>query len=151
MANCKGNGECYESCSCGCYDAETDKDYEVCTCGHRSHNLEYCRKDSCIHNCEFIKCKNFEICDISAPKWAYPPGCDLCYHCWKYNGEMKKMSETSECCICLEDKILVELSCHSTHRICIECWNKSVHSKKYPSECPLCRKVIGAWKYNIQW
>jgi hypothetical protein len=39
MANCQGDGSCYKYCECECYDAETDEDYEVCACGHRSHNV----------------------------------------------------------------------------------------------------------------
>ncbi len=39
MANCQGDGSCYKYCECECYDAETDEDYEVCACGHHSHNV----------------------------------------------------------------------------------------------------------------
>lgn len=153
MSNCEGKGTCYEHCSCECYNAETDEDYEVCSCGHRNHNLKYCRKNPCVHNCEFIKCKNFDICGISTPEWDmknHPGGeVGLCFQCWAYRGELKKTSTEEECGICLEDKILVELSCHSLHKICIECWDKTINSKKSPSICPLCRKVIGSWKFNI--
>jgi hypothetical protein len=153
MSNCEGKGTCYEHCACECYDAETDEDYEVCSCGHRIHKLKYCRKDPCVHNCEFIKCKNFDICGISTPEWDmknHPGGeVGLCFECWAYRGKLKKTPTMDECGICLEDKILVELSCHSLHKICIDCWDKSIHSKKYPSICPLCRKTIGSWKFNM--
>ena len=153
MANCQGDGSCYKDCLCYCYDSETDEDYEVCSCGHRSHNVKYCRKDACVHNCDFIKCKNFQICGISTPEWsmAQHPGGELglCRNCWAYRGELKQTSEPEECIICFEDKIVVELSCHPTHKMCIECWEKNIDSKNFPSKCPICRKVIGAWKVNF--
>ena len=152
MSECKGDGECYKHCECECYDPETDEDHEVCTCGCRGHNLRYCRKAPCVHNCETIKCKNYDICGISTPKWNMTnhPGGDvgLCFDCWAYRGELKKTSEREECSICYENKILVELSCHPAHKLCMSCWEKTINSKKFPSECPLCRKVIGSWKYN---
>lgn len=152
MANCEGNGTCYEYCECECYDIETNEDYETCTCGHRNHSLKYCRKNTCINNCEFIKCKNFDSCGISTPMWDMinHPGGDvgLCFKCWAYHGELKKTSTAEECYCCCENKILVELSCHSTHKICFDCWNKTIDSKKVPSECPLCRKSIGSWKFK---
>ena len=153
MANCQGDGSCYKYCECECYDAETDEDYEVCSCGHRSHNVKYSRKEACVHNCDFIKCKNFHICGISTPEWdmANHPGgaLGLCFNCWAYRGELKQTSEPEECSICSEDKIVVELSCHPTHKMCVECWDKTIDSKKFPSKCPLCRKAIGAWKVNV--
>ena len=152
MSNCEGNGKCYIDCSCECYDAETDIDHKVCTCGHRSHNMKYCRKDPCVHNCEFIKCKNFDICGISTPKWDmdnHPGGAiGLCFECWSYRGDLKQTIKPEECCICSEEKILLELSCHSTHKLCLDCWEKTINSQKFPSKCPLCRKDIGCWKIN---
>jgi hypothetical protein len=153
MSNCKEDGSCYKHCACECYDPETDKDNEICRCGCRSHKLKYCRKNPCIYNCELIKCENFDICGISTPKWDtinHPGGVvGLCFECWAYRGKLKKTSEHQECGVCLEDKVVLELSCHSTHKICLECWDKSIHSQKYPSKCPICRKVLGAWKFNL--
>jgi hypothetical protein len=152
MSSCEGNGACYKYCECKCYDAETDEDHKVCSCGHRIHNVKFCRKDPCEHNCEFIKCKNFDICHVSTPQWnmAEHPGGELglCFECWAYRGELKETSLLEECGICLEDKIVIELSCHPTHKICLECWDKTIKTQKFPSKCPLCRKVIGKWKFN---
>jgi len=145
MSDCKGKGTCFKDCFC-------NEDDEICYCGHRIHGVRYCRKEPCIHNCEMIKCKNFDTCGQSSPQWAmdmHPGGhFRLCFDCWAYRGEMKKTSQPENCSICYEDKIVVELSCHSTHKLCLECWDKTINYKRFPSECPLCRKVIGAWKRN---
>jgi hypothetical protein len=152
MSNCEGDGKCYKYCECECYDYARNIVFDICSCGHRSHNLKYCRVDTCIHNCKFIKCNNFDTCGISTPEWDmmnHPGGeMGLCFKCWAYYGKLKRTSQPENCAICLEDKILVELSCHSTHKLCIDCWDKTVDAKKFPSECPLCRKHIGSWKYN---
>ena len=150
MSSCSGDGSCFEHCFCMCYDLETDEDHLVCTCGHRIHVDRYCRQSPCPYNCVFMKCKNFDNCGISMPKWDmmnHPGGVlGLCFNCWAYKGELKRTSEPQECPICCEEKILVELQCHSTHKICFECWNKTIDAKKAPSSCPICRKRIGGWK-----
>lgn len=152
MPNCSGNGVCFRECFCDCYDEATNIDHDECVCGHRSHNVTYCRTVACVHKCEFQKCKNFEICSKEMPAWAYDrfPGNGSCFDCWAYFGTMKKSSVAEECAICLEDKIVVGLACHSTHQICFDCWNKTIASKPYPSQCPLCRTEIGGWKLNIR-
>jgi len=152
MTECTGNGKCFELCECICYDIETDIDHEVCSCGHRSHNVRFCRKGPCVHNCEFIKCKNFNICKTSSPKWyidEHPgSGVGLCFNCWAYRGKMRNVEEPADCGICYENKILIELDCHPTHKLCLECWDKTIDSKPYPSRCPICRKALGSWKFN---
>jgi len=153
MVICEGDGSCFKYCECTCYDKETDKDHENCICGHRIHSVKYCRQQPCPHNCELRKCKNFDSCGVSTPLWNmmnHPGGAvGLCFECWAYRGELKRTTTNEECGICMEEKILVELSCHPTHKICAECWEKTIDSKQYPSTCPLCRKSIGAWKVNV--
>ena len=150
MSSCKGNGECFRQCYCVCYNEDTDEDHLVCTCGHRTHKIPYCREQPCMYNCDFIKCKNYDICGISVPKWDmmnHPGGeLGLCFTCWAYNGEMKKTLEPDNCPVCYEDKVLIELSCSRLHKVCKECWDKTTESKGCQTSCPMCRKYIGKWK-----
>jgi len=154
MSACEGDGTCYTWCECMCFDSDTFEYHETCSCGHRSHTLKFCRENPCIHNCELIKCTNFDICGYSMPEYESSQQKNrgreqgLCYNCWYYHGKLKKTSEPEDCCICFEEKILVELSCHSTHKLCFDCWDKSIKAKKLPSTCPQCRKQIGFGKYN---
>ena len=148
MPSCSGDGACFTDCFCGCYDPITDEDHEVCTCGHREHKKRYCREAPCVHNCEFVKCTNFDLCKTSIPQRELVPGTDMCHECWAYRGKLTKSAEPEECVVCLDKKIVVELSCHSSHKICLDCWDKTIHSQAYPSKCPLCRAAIGAWKFN---
>ncbi len=149
--SCSGDGTCFQDCLCMCYNPETDEDHLECTCGHRVHDLRYCRKSPCPFNCVFVKCKNFNVCGTTMPKWdmmTHPGGAlGLCFSCWAYNGELKETSQSEECPICREDKILVQLKCHSTHKVCMDCWNKTIDSKAPPSTCPMCRTSIGGWKF----
>ena len=151
MTDCSGNGLCFKECFCICYDEVTDVDYDVCICGHRAHNVKYCRAEACKYDCKFQICKNFEICNMVMPAWCYDrfPGDGACFDCWAYYGPMTKSDKDEECAICLEDKIVVGLSCHPSHKICFGCWDKTITSQPYPSQCPLCRTAIGGWKLNV--
>jgi hypothetical protein len=146
---CTGDGRCFTQCYCICYNKDTDEDHPICICGHRTHGTEYCRKEPCIYKCRYIQCKNFVICGISMPKWSMEqiPVGNMCFNCWAYRGNMEA-SQIEECIICNMEKQVIVLQCHSTHKICLECWDKATHSKKYPSTCPFCRKDIGGWKCN---
>lgn len=149
MSACGGNGLCFNECYCICFDEETDVDNEVCTCGHREHNVKYCRTMDC--SCEMVQCKNFAVCATVMPGWSFDriPGSGLCFDCWAYRGLMKKSSEVEGCAICMEEKVVIGLSCHPTHKMCLECWDKTIESKPFPSCCPLCRASIGGWKLNV--
>ena len=73
------------------------------------------------------------------------PGQDMCFECWAYRGKLKKTSSPEECPVCMDEKLLVILSCHETHKICLECLDKTNESK-HVTKCPLCRKSIGNLK-----
>lgn len=149
MLLCKGDGTCFEQCYCVCYDPVTDEDYDECICGRGGKGACYLKTFEC--SCTLIECKNFDICKKALPKWAYDrlPGIGLCFDCWAYRGVMKKSDLAEECAICLDTKIVVSLECHHLHKLCLECWEKTIDSKPFPSCCPLCRKTIGAWKVNF--
>ncbi len=53
--------------------------------------------------------------------------------------ELVYSKEKSECVVCLEEKIVIEWPCHSSHVTCEDCTIKII--RKYP-KCPLCRKTI---------
>ena len=55
MTSCNKNGECLIQCECECYNEETNKYNNVCTCGHREHN-GYCPSICCIP----IECRNYK-------------------------------------------------------------------------------------------
>jgi hypothetical protein len=97
------------------------------------------------------KCKNYDICgaEMLSVSMDKIPGQNMCFECWASRGELKKTYSPEECPVCMDEKLLVELSCHNTHKICLECLDKTNESK-HVTNCPLCRKSIGNWKLNLK-
>ncbi|AYV87209.1 MAG: hypothetical protein Sylvanvirus35_7 [Sylvanvirus sp.] len=59
-------------------------------------------------------------------------------------GPTKTTEEKDECCICTEDKEMIELPCK--HRVCSECWLKTTQARQIENQvCPLCRSPC-SWK-----
>jgi len=65
------------------------------------------------------------LCEMNFKKYA--EGLELHYELTN--------KEKSECMVCYENKHLIELNCHNTHKLCCGCLTNI-------SRCPLCRKKI---------
>lgn len=80
---------------------------------------------------ENIECCN-EYCNKQIPKWAANIYNGLCIDCVTQMGQPTFTNKIGECCVCLENKIIITLKCN--HVICNACWYTA--SKK-STLCPL--------------
>ena len=133
MESCPKNGECLEDCECQCYG-------KICLCGHRKH-YGYCPTNCCVP----IKCRNFKYCFIQWRK-CQSYGNEMCINCTIQMGKHILTNEIDNCCVCLEDKIMLILKCK--HKVCNDCWYKITikgfsddtdDDDEYKPLCPLCR------------
>jgi len=140
LKSCK-DGRCIKQCECICYNEETDKPNEICTCGHREHK-GYCLSDCC----KLIECKNYKYCGTSDPQWVLDMNDGQCFICKLQMGEYEKIDVIEECCICYENKEMIELKC--SHKLCEECWHGCTQGNNFGSGiCPLCRSNSG-WEIS---
>jgi len=138
MTSCNGNGECLIQCSCECYNEETDEYNKVCSCGHREHNGN-CPSDCCIP----IECRNYKYCNVKQPKWVSECHNGMCMNCAVQMGKHIFTNQVEDCCVCLENKIMLILKCN--HKICNDCWynitKEGFGNNEQKPLCPLCRNL----------
>jgi len=139
MSSC--NGDCLNQCECECYNEETEEYNEVCVCGHREHN-GYCPSNCC----NPVECRNYKFCNIKQPKWVSNCHNGMCMNCDIQMGKHKYTNQIEECCVCLENKIMITLKCN--HTVCNDCWYKITKKgfgddepEEYNPLCPLCRNL----------
>lgn len=145
MTSCKGNGECLTQCECECYNEETEEYDEICVCGHRQHN-GYCPSNCCM----LVECRNYKYCNVKQPKWVSNCHNGICSWCAVQMGKHIYTNQLEDCCVCLENNIIVILKCN--HKVCNDCWYKITNKgfddeedcKKYKPLCPLCRN-LNSW------
>lgn len=138
MSNCNGSGECLRQCECECYNKKTNKYNKICLCGHREHN-GYCPTNCCVP----IECRNYKFCNKKLPQqilWCHN---GMCINCAIQMGKHTITNIIEECCVCLENKIMIILKCN--HKICNDCWynitNKGFETNEQNPLCPLCRNL----------
>lgn len=136
MDSCPGNGLCLYQCEC--YDEETDEYYKTCECGHREHD-GYCSSDNPC--CVPIECRNYKFCNQKLPQWVLDTNNGMCMNCAIQMGSHTYTNQVEECCVCLQNQIMLILKCK--HKICNDCWfvisSENVDDVNKPL-CPLCRK-----------
>lgn len=119
--SCSGDGMCIQQCI------------------HKRHN-GYC-PSNCQYNCQPVECHNFFFCGQKRPQCILSCRNGICGDCKYSYGKMKKLNVKGDCCVCIEHKEMIELSCN--HTICLECWKQmSDTPKNGPLKCPLCRNPI---------
>ncbi len=138
MSLCNGNGECLNQCECECYNEETDEYNEVCVCGHREHN-GYCPSNCCVP----IECRNYKYCNVKQPKWVSFCHNGMCMNCAVQMGKHTHTNKVEDCCVCLENKIMIILKCN--HKVCNDCWynitKEGFGNNEHNPLCPLCRNL----------
>ena len=111
MSSCNGTGECLIQCECECYNEETYEYNELCVCGHREHN-GYCPSNCCMP----IECRNYKYCNTKQPKWVSFCHNGMCMNCAVQMGKHTHTNQVEDCCVCLENKIMIILKCN--HKVC---------------------------------
>jgi hypothetical protein len=102
MSSCEGHGECLNQCECYCYKEGTEEHDEKCVCGHREHN-GYCPSDCCTT----IECRNYKYCNNKLPEWVSFCYEGMCTDCDIRIWEHKYTKQVENCCICLNDEIMI--------------------------------------------
>lgn len=137
MNSCKENGKCLTHCVCDCefYNEETDEYLKLCVCNYIYHN------NYCSNCCIPLKCKNYKYCNEKLPKWTSFYNNDTCINCVDQMEKHTFTHKTEECCVCLENKIMIILKCN--HKVCNNCWynitKKEMYNNNQKPLCPLCR------------
>lgn len=155
MANCKGDGTCFEQCVCVCCeDEDCEIPSEICTCGHRDHTRtggnarpdEYCQTN-CEHGCQLVECHNYKLCGDKFPKWFSYCHNGMCAECAVMIGKIEFLDLKDGCPICMEKKDMIQVSC-GKHKVCLDCWKQlsETPNRPIPLRCPLCRESIWKWK-----
>jgi hypothetical protein len=154
---CDGNGKCLTQCDCECYteysedsedtdeyyNEDTDEYKKVCVCSHKEHN-GYCPTNCCVP----IECRNYKYCNVKLPNLYLLCHNGMCMNCAIQMGPHKYTNEMEDCCVCLENKIILILKCN--HKVCNDCWynitKEGLDIEEYiPPLCPLCRN-LNNWK-----
>lgn len=133
---CPGDGTCIAYCKhlCNC-------NHSPCICSHNKHRI-FC-ETQCPHKCVPKRCHNHGLCNRQMPQWAYEMYGGLCPEpCRWRRGRMRHVSDASECPICNDASVNVEIACG--HRLCYKCW-KQITNNASPTDsatCPFCRGQI---------
>ena len=123
--NCSGDGSCLQ---------QTDDGYE---------------ESECIHNCQPVKCVNYELCESELPQWlAYKRiQTPICINCdVSFAGPLQFINKTEECCICMDNRDLFVKFQQCTHEVCCKCfreccgWSTDEDQSERLENCPFCRR-----------
>ncbi len=89
----------------------------------------------CSHNCQTIKCPNFELCKSSLPKVLMDCynglclDCDMMFGTWQGGKGKLNTKENTECPICLKKVKCISLP-KCEHYVCIECMKRCWYGDK---------------------
>jgi hypothetical protein len=137
MTSCNENDNCFAHCGCEFYNEETDEYNEICI--YNKTNC-YCSSNCCNH----IECRNYTFCNEKLQKMVTFYHNDICMKCEVQMGRHIFTNKIEECCVCLENKLMIILQCK--HNVCNDCWyniTKEEFEKNNDPKplCPLCRNL----------
>jgi len=95
-----------------------------------------CRSRCCMP----IKCRNYKYCNQKIPEWVTKCHNGMCMGCAILMGRHEYTYESEDCCICLENKIMLILK-KCNHKVCNDCWYGI--SKELGSLCVVCETYNG--------
>ena len=87
-----------------------------------------------------IECRNYKYCNKKIPEWVSFCHNGMCMNCAVQMGKHTYTNELEDCCVCLENKIMLKLKCN--HVVCNDCWyNITKQGDGNNTLCQLCRNL----------